>query len=152
MPTHPDSAAPPSDPFNSAATQLLDDTAWTLAAWQTPDGRSHTIAGADDSRGADAGAPPTLVFSTVTGQRRASGYAGCNRFAGPYSLKGGELSFGPFVTTRMACPGPRGDLERDYLDALAHIAKTGVQQHGPHELLIVTESGATLRFTANDNH
>jgi heat shock protein HslJ len=152
MPTHPESAAPPSDPFNIAATQLLDDTAWTLAVWQTSDGRSHAIAGADDSRGAEAGAPPTLVFSTATGQRRASGFAGCNRFAGPYSLKDGQLSFGPFVTTRIACSGARGELERDYLDALAHIAKTGVQLRAPQELLIVTVSGATLRFTANHNH
>jgi heat shock protein HslJ len=150
MPTHPESAAPPSDPFNPAATQLLDDTAWTLAAWRTADGRSRDIdipGGNDASRGEPAG-PPTLVFSTAAGQRRASGFAGCNRFAGPYSVKGGQLSLGPLVATRTACPGARGELERAYLDALAQIAKTGVQWRAPRQLQIVTVDGTTLRFTA----
>lgn len=148
MPTHPDSAAAPSDPFNPAATQLLDDTAWTLAGWRGPDGRSRDIAGEDGASPGETRGAPTLVFSTATGQRRASGFAGCNRFAGPYSLKGGALSFGPLAATRTACAGARGEFERAYLDALAHIAKTGVQWRAPRELQIVTEDGATLRFSA----
>jgi heat shock protein HslJ len=164
MPTHPDSVAPPTDPFNPAATQLLDDTAWTLASWRGADGRERAIAqapggSADDSgkqrdgerggQGAnEAAGRPTLIFSTATGQRRASGFAGCNRFGASYSLKSGKLSFGPLVSTRMACPGARGELEHAYLDALSHIAKTGVQWRAPRQLQIVTEDGATLRFDA----
>jgi heat shock protein HslJ len=148
MPSHPDSAAPPNDPFNPAAAQLLDNTAWTLGSWRMADGRARDITGGNDGKpGEDAGAP-TLVLSTATGQRRASGLAGCNHFAGPYSLKGGELSFGPLVATRMACGGARGELEHAYLDALAHIAKTGVQWSAPHQLQIVTAGGAILRFAA----
>ena len=44
MPTHPDTSAPPSDPFNPAAVQLLDNTSWTLAAWKTADGRARDVA------------------------------------------------------------------------------------------------------------
>jgi heat shock protein HslJ len=154
MPTHPESAAPPSDPFNPAATQLLDDTSWTLASWQTAGGATRQIAsaegaeGAKDATGGEREAAPTLVLSTVTGQRRASGFAGCNRFSGPYALKSGELTLGPLATTRMACSGSRGELEHAYLDALAHIAKTGVQWRTPHRLELVTEDGAILRFDA----
>ncbi|PTB19392.1 heat-shock protein [Trinickia symbiotica] len=148
MPTHPESAAPPSDPFNPAATQLLDDTSWTLASWQTAGGATRQIAGAKDAAGGEREAAPTLVLSTTTGQRRASGFAGCNRFSGPYALKSGALTLGPLATTRMACSGSRGELEHAYLDALAHIAKTGVQWRTPHRLELVTEDGATLRFDA----
>jgi heat shock protein HslJ len=148
MPSHPDSAAPPNDPFNPAAAQLLDDTAWTLASWRTADGRARDIAGGDEGKPGESAGAPTLVLSTVTGQRRASGFAGCNRFAGPYALKGGALSFGPLVATRMDCAGARGKLEQDYLDVLAHIAKAGVQWSAPRELLIVTPDGAILRFAA----
>lgn len=150
MPTHPDSAAPASNPFQPAATQLVDDTHWTLASWRTPDGGSRELSSADN------GSPPTLLLSTATGQRRASGFAGCNRFDGPYSLKGGTLTLGPLVLTRRVCAdaqgdaGAHGELERAYLDALTHIGKTGVQWRAPRKLLIVTEDGAMLTFTAAD--
>lgn len=142
MPTHPDSAAPASDPFNPATVQLLDDTSWTLAGWKTADGRERDIA----ALGLDV--RPTLVFSTATGQRRAQGFAGCNRFGGTYALTGGNLSFGPLVATRMACGGTRDELERAYLDALAHVGKAGVQWSTPPRLQIVTADGVTLTFQA----
>lgn len=142
MPTHPDSAAPASDPFNPAAVQLLDDTSWTLAGWKTADGHERDIA----ALGLDV--RPTLVLSTATGQRRAQGFAGCNRFKGTYELKGGMLSFGPLVTTRIGCGGSRNALEQAYLDALAHAGKAGVQWRTPPQLQIVTTDGATLTFQA----
>ena len=142
MPTHPDSSAPPSDPFNPAAVQLLDDTSWTLTAWKTADGRERDVA----ALGLDV--RPTLVLSTATGQRRAQGFAGCNRFNGAYTLKDGLLSFGAFVATRMACGSSRDALERDYFDALEHVVKTGVQWRSPPQLQIVTAGGATLTFQA----
>lgn len=149
MPHHPDSAAPPNDPFNPAAAQLLDDTAWTLTSWRTADGRERDISGGDEGKAGENASAPTLVLSTVTGQRRASGFTGCSRFAGPYVIKAGALSFGPLVATNMTCAGARGKLEHDYLDALAHIAKTGVQWSAPHALLIVEPDGAMLRFIAS---
>ena len=121
---------------------------WTLANWHTADGRARDIASGDEGKPGESASAPTLVLSTSTGQRRASGFAGCNRFAGPYALKDGALSFGPLVATRMACTGARGKLEHDYLNALAHIAKTGVQWRAPRQLQIITPDGAILRFTA----
>jgi len=142
MPTHPDSAAPPSDPFNPAAVQLLDDTSWTLAGWKTADGRERDVA----ALGLDV--RPTLVLSTSSGQRRVQGFAGCNRFNGAYTLKDGLLSVGPLIATRMACGSARDELERAYLDSLTHVGKTGVQWRSPPQLQIVTADGATLTFQA----
>jgi heat shock protein HslJ len=145
MPKHPDSNAPPPDPFNPAATQLLDDTSWTLTGWKQADGTARAVPAANS--GMDSGgAPLTLVLSTASGQRRASGFSGCNRFMGSYALKDGKLSFGPLAGTRMACATPGGDLEGPYLDALAHIDRTGVQMRPPQQLQLILEDGDTLTF------
>ncbi|MDN7913855.1 META domain-containing protein [Burkholderia cepacia] len=142
MPTHPDSTAPAPDPYNPAAVQLLDDTSWELTSWLNADGTPRAIPHGDN------GEPIKLALSTESGIRRASGFSGCNRYMGTYAIKNGLLSFGPLAGTRMACPNTLGgQLEPAYLDALAHIDKTGVQMREPQQLQIVTASGATLTFT-----
>ena len=140
MPTHPDCKAPPPDPFNPAATQLLDDTSWDLTSWKQADGTMRAVPAAD------SGAPITLTLSTATGQRHASGFSGCNRYMGTYGLKDGKLSVGPLAGTRMACPTPGGQIEGDYLDALAHIDRTGVQMRPPQEMQLILEDGDKLTF------
>jgi heat shock protein HslJ len=138
LPTYPDSAAPPTDPYNPAATQLLDDTQWQLATWTDASGRAREIPGTT---------PVTLNFSTDGGQRRANGFSGCNRFAGTYELADGKLSFGPLAGTRMACaPGPASALEQPFLQGLAGIEKTGVQMRPPRELQITLKAGDVLTF------
>src|SRR5579871_1755157 len=92
MPKHSDSAAPPPDPFNPAATQLLDNTSWTLTGWKKADGTAREVPAADHG-------PLTLKLSTEGGQRRASGFSGCNRFMGSYMLKDGQLSFDSLAGT-----------------------------------------------------
>ncbi|HLX02302.1 MAG TPA: META domain-containing protein [Trinickia sp.] len=144
MPKHLDSSAPPSDPFNPAATQLLDDTSWELAEWRNADGSTRALAQAANGASGDA---LTLDFSTAGGQRRVSGFAGCNRYMGSYTLKNGSLSFGPLASTRKACQSAAGNLESAYLDGLAHVAKAGVQMKPPQQLQIVLDNGETLIFS-----
>jgi len=140
MPTHPDSAAGPSNPLNPAAVQLLDDTSWVLQSAQTSDGHA-----AFDVPNNPAAAP-TLKLVTTSGQRHAEGFSGCNRFSGPYALKSGRLALGPLVATQMAC-GPDADrIEHAYLDALEHSSTTLVQMRSPQQMRIVTTSGVTLTF------
>jgi heat shock protein HslJ len=143
LPTHPDSAAPPTDPYNPAATQLLDDTQWQLTSWINADGKARPVpAGGKD------GEPITLNLSTANGQRKANGFAGCNRFMGTYDLNGGKLSFGPLAGTRMACAsGPGSALETPFLDGLASIEKTGVQMRPPQQLQITLKNGDVMTFT-----
>ncbi|MFD7629196.1 META domain-containing protein [Streptomyces sp. NPDC059851] len=42
----------------------------------------------------------------------ASGSLGCNRFSATTQIDGPRITFGQLTTTRMACTGPEGDLER----------------------------------------
>ncbi|WP_250538023.1 MULTISPECIES: META domain-containing protein [unclassified Caballeronia] len=145
LPKHPDASAPPTDPYNPAATQLLDDTQWELTSWTDASGQPRAVphAGESDAR------PITLDFSTANGHRQASGFSGCNRFAGAYALKDGKLTFGPLAGTRMACvQGAGAALERPYLEALAHIAKSGVQMNPPQTLQLTLDDGQVLIFSA----
>jgi heat shock protein HslJ len=150
MPTHPDSAAPPTDPYNPAATQLLDDTQWQLTSWANADGKTRPVPSnlAGAVAGSADGAPITLNFSTQGGQRKTNGFSGCNRFTGTYDLAGGELSFGPLASTRMACAaGPGSALEQPFLQGLADIEKTGVQMQPPQQLQITLKNGDVMTFT-----
>lgn len=140
IPTHPDSNAGPSNPLNPAAVQLLDGTSWVLRSAQTSDGRPALAMPADKAQA------PTLAFDTTSGQRRASGFAGCNRFSGPYTLRSGTLTLGPLATTRQRCGEDADRLERTYLDALANIGTTLVQMRAPQEIRIIATTGVTLTF------
>jgi heat shock protein HslJ len=142
LPQHPDTAAPPTDPYNPAATQLLDDTQWDLTRWSDANGQPRAL-----PQSSQPGSQPlSLDFSTESGHRRASGFSGCNRFTGTYALKDGKLSFGPLAGTRMACAGAAASLEQPYLDGLAHVAKSGVQMNPPQALELTLDNGQVLIF------
>lgn len=141
MPTHPDSAAAPSNPLNPAAVQLLDDTSWVLRSVQKSDGHNALDVPAS------ATAAPTLELDSTTGERLASGFAGCNRFSGPYRLHSGVLTLGPLAATRKACGDEARHLERVYLDALAHADATLVQMRSPQQMRIIASNGITLTFS-----
>ncbi|OLL32875.1 heat-shock protein [Burkholderia sp. SRS-W-2-2016] len=143
MPHHSDASAAPPDPFNPAAAQLLDDTSWTLSSWNSADGAARAVPSKDQG-------PLTLALSTEGGKRHASGFSGCNRFAGTYALKDGKLSFGPLAGTRKACVSPAGELERPFLDALARIDRTGVQMRAPQQMQLILDNGDTLVFDRSD--
>lgn len=56
-------------------------------------------------------------------ETRVAGSTGCNNLMGGYTLEGDQLSFGSLGTTRMACANPQMTLERDFLEALSHVAR-----------------------------
>jgi heat shock protein HslJ len=140
MPKHPDTAAPPTDPYNPAATQLLDDTQWDLSRWTDASGKPRAVPQRSDNH-----RPLSLDFSTESGHRQASGFSGCNRFSGTYDLKDGKVTFGPLTGTKAACASG-APLEKPYLDALAHVAKSGVQMNPPQSLELSVDDGQTLTF------
>ena len=91
-------AAPPSTDDSPA---VLAGTNWTL----------RSLAGGDVTTPS-----PTLSFEEAG---RVGGNAGVNRFGGEASIEGRSLRLGPLMTTRMAGPPDRMELERRYLEALA---------------------------------
>lgn len=52
---------------------------------------------------------------------RVAGSGGCNRYAGTVQLAGDAMSFGPLVSTRMACPPAAMNQEQKFLGALAAV-------------------------------
>lgn len=83
--------------------------------------------------------PPTLLLSIS--DSRASGNAGCNRMAGPYTLGDGTLEFGPMVMTRMACPAM--DLETRFTNALSAVRQYRLEGN---QLLLLAQGRALARF------
>lgn len=76
---------------------------------------------------------------------RVTGFGGCNRLTGSYTLDGNRLTFGQMAGTMMA--GPNGtDTERAFLNALGQVRTTKItRQH----LEMVDASGKFLaRFEA----
>ncbi len=83
-------------------------------AWQLTE-----IAGSDGSMTAlTAGSAPTLVFE----DDNAAGNASCNQYGGPYELDGSSITFGPLMSTQMACGEPGVmDQEVAYLAAVQSV-------------------------------
>lgn len=104
-PRPPDPGQPPaSGQPPAAATGSLDGREWALVEL---DGRS-----APPGAG---GRSATIQFDPTTS--RAAGFAGCNRYSAQYTLAADSLTFGPAISTKMACTD--GDeLERRYLAVL----------------------------------
>lgn len=74
---------------------------------------------------------------------RISGFSGCNRFTGGYTVDRDRLVIGKLAGTMMACPGPEMTLESAFQRALAGafvFAITG------DTLTLTPESGAPLVF------
>ncbi len=74
---------------------------------------------------------------------RVTGFAGCNTFTGPYTLKGNRLTVGVLAGTMMACPEPAMSLERAF-----HAALTGTLSYAiaGDRLSLTAASGAVLAF------
>lgn len=66
----------------------------------------------------------TLVFAQA-GQ--AAGHGSCNRFSGAVEIDGNRLTFGPLMSTKMACPGGASEQESRYLGALQKAQRYEVQ-------------------------
>ncbi|MDR2131265.1 MAG: META domain-containing protein [Odoribacteraceae bacterium] len=64
---------------------------------------------------------PTLVFAD---SGRVSGFSGCNRFTGKYTVKGETITFSRVVTTHMMCVESMAfeQLFQRLLPGLAHVA------------------------------
>jgi heat shock protein HslJ len=66
--------------------------------------------------------PDGVVVTLLLQDGHAGGNGGCNQYSGAYMLDGANLTFGPLVSTMMACEGPAGDTEAAYYANLATTA------------------------------
>jgi heat shock protein HslJ len=106
----------------------LVGTDWTLDSVFQGDAVSSTIAGSE-------------VTMTLADDGSVSGSAGCNTYRGSYAADGDELSFGPLVSTKMACAGDLMVQEVAFLDAMTRVASSAIEGTS---LTLLDPSGAPL--------
>lgn len=107
----------------------------TLSACAAPGNSSASLAGtawnvtAINGNPIVAGSTPSLAFD----EEQASGNGSCNSFSGQYSASGDSLSFGPLISTLMAClDNGISDQEAAYFAALAAAVKYQAQDNALH--------------------
>ncbi len=59
---------------------------------------------------AAAGVDTSITFAS---NDQVSGNVGCNSFSGDYSVNGSQITFGPIISTLMACEDPIGQQEAE---------------------------------------
>ncbi|GGZ91086.1 META domain-containing protein [Streptomyces subrutilus] len=79
----------------------LTTTAWTVTS----------LTGGGTASSVPAEAAGRARF-TLAADGAASGSLGCNRFSARAAIEGSSVVFGPLTSTRMACQGAAGDVER----------------------------------------
>lgn len=85
------------------------------AALEGPVWRVEALAGLDASALAAARPPLRVRFH----EGRVEGFSGCNRFAGAYTIDGGQIRLGPLAGTMMACDEAAMALENAFRRALS---------------------------------
>ena len=88
----------------------------------------------------NGGKPVTLTLASAEG--RASGDAGCNQYSGPFTLSGNQLTFGPAISTKMACEQGM-DVETAFLSMLNDVR---TYQATDSSLTLRGASGPVARF------
>jgi len=76
---------------------------------------------------------------------RVSGFSGCNRFMGSYTLDRDSVLIGPLAGTMMACPDPEMAIEKAFLGALTGTLRYAISGD---QLALTPVSGAALVFQA----
>lgn len=83
------------------------------------------------------------VRITLSDDGKVTGFTGCNRVMGGYTLAGTTLRFTQLAGTRMACPPPLMQLESAVLANLNSV--TGYRLEG-EELILLKDGAPVARF------
>ena len=124
----PKSSPPPPADASGAAPSIVDRE-WALASL----GDNLAPVGT-------GGNPVTLTLQSS--DHRAFGNAGCNRYSGPYRLTGDQLTFGPAISTEMACEEGT-DVENAFLAMLPAVTSYVATDSS---LTLVGDGGSLARF------
>lgn len=120
---------PRSERVDSASAVPLVDTQWRLT--QLGDQVITSPAGAN-----------AMGLQLQAQNLRLTGFAGCNRMFGGYSLNGEQLKFDQVGATKMAClDESRMRLEQEYFQMLARVARWKITDS---QLTLLDTEGATL--------
>ena len=117
-------------PVTAAPDQSLENTLWELNTFISGDAASSL-----------------LVDTQITAEFNAgqvSGSAGCNRYFGSYEINGGDITFSPLGSTRMACAAEVMQQEAAFLAALQLASSFQIEW----DQLTVQHDGGRLVFQA----
>lgn len=103
---------------------------------------------AQDIAGAPVPADARITLS-LYGDGRAVGRGGCNNYTTKYQRTGGSISFGPVLSTKMACAPALMTLEQSYFDTLA--AVTRVERRADGTLAMTADNAAQLLFRRQES-
>jgi heat shock protein HslJ len=78
---------------------------------------------------------------------RISGFSGCNQYNASYTLSGDSISFGPAISTKMACDG-FDSLEQTFLGTIPALARW---QASDSTLVLYGEAGVAIRLREGHN-
>lgn len=112
----------------------LGDTSWMSTEWN----------------GA-APKPPQVPQITFAANRRFTAHAGCNRHTGVYNVTGAGIAFEPKASTKMACPGERGEADRRMLSDLKRIARLSLTADGKLLVAHAADGAAILKMRCTKN-
>lgn len=119
--------------ISHAAEQDLEGVRWRLLE-----------AGSMQASDPAGGKQPSMFLDP--GQRKVTGFTGCNSFFAAYEVDGASLRFGPAGSTRQACPDLETGVETAFLDALSRTRGWKIEDGD----LLLTDGGAVLaRFVAD---
>jgi heat shock protein HslJ len=114
--------------------ETIGERVWRLEAWDVD------VAAAPE---------PAVTLSWRAG--RLAGHSGCNRYSAAVTAgeSPGDITMGPTIGTRMACPPLAMEVERRFLQALGSTRKIGFHA-GRLALTFVTEQGMGTMLFAPD--
>jgi putative lipoprotein len=90
------------------------------------------------------GDPKTLIEIAADGKVTGSG--GCNRISGKATVDGAHISFGPMISTKMACPPAVMDQESKFLAALGDTRLWRIDEQRDRLILVDAHGVTVLRM------
>ncbi|MBL0167733.1 MAG: META domain-containing protein [Propionivibrio sp.] len=116
---------------NTPVPLAFEGPSWQLAARGT--------------QGAGVGASEKRAVTARFEGGRVSGFSGCNRFMGSYTIDRASVLIGPLAGTMMACPEPQMAIEKAFLGALTGTLRYAISGD---QLTLTPAAGAPLVFQA----
>ena len=113
----------------------------TLASAATIEGRTWRLASLPGQDLAALGAGQYLTARFEAGH--VSGFSGCNRFMGSYTVNRDQLTLGQLAGTMMACPGAAMTIEGAFKESLAGTLRYAIVDD---RLTLTPAAGAPLVF------
>lgn len=90
--------------------------------------------------------PNKLSLSLTHLNHEVSGFSGCNRFSGNYTLQKNQIKFEPITTTKMMCASSKNDIETRLLDALTNINTFSIKKN---RLVLKADTTAIITAALN---